>query len=89
MTDLLIGALSFPVLLCLIFLRVPIGLAMFTAGFVGLCLVNGSTLVAVARLKSETYTTFSSYSLSSFAISVVGGNDHRTTYLRQRFDHLR
>ena len=74
MTDLLIGALSFPVLLCLIFLRVPIGLAMFTAGFVGLCLVNGSTLVAVARLKSETYTTFSSYSLSIIPMFLLMGH---------------
>ena len=74
MTDLLIGALSFPVLLCLIFLRVPIGLAMFTAGFAGLCLVNGSTLVAVARLKSETYTTFSSYSLSIIPMFLLMGH---------------
>jgi tripartite ATP-independent transporter DctM subunit len=73
-SDLLIGGLSFPVLLCLIFLRVPIGLSMFTVGFAGLCLVNGSTLVAVARLKSETYTTFSSYSLSIIPMFLLMGH---------------
>ena len=57
MSDLFIGALSFPVLLGLIFLRVPIGLAMFTVGLAGLGLVNGNMLVAFARLKSESYTT--------------------------------
>ena len=41
MSNLEIGLLSFPFLLVLIFLRVPIGLAMFLAGFFGLGLVMG------------------------------------------------
>ena len=64
MSDIAIGAWSFPVLLLLIFLRVPIGLAMFLVGLVGLNMVTDGWTVALARLKHETYTTFSSYSLS-------------------------
>ena len=74
MSDLFIGALSFPVLLGLIFLRVPIGLAMFTVGLAGLGLVNGNMLVAFARLKSESYTTFSSYSLSIIPMFLLMGH---------------
>ena len=44
MTDITIGLLSFPALLLAIFLRVPIGLAMFLAGFFGLILVTGDAL---------------------------------------------
>ena len=46
MSDFLIGALSFPALLLAIFLRVPIGLAMFLAGFIGLVNVTGDLAVA-------------------------------------------
>ena len=74
MSDVVIGALSFPVLLGLIFMRVPIGLAMFTVGFGGLVFVNGDAFVAVARLKSETYTTFSSYSLSIIPMFLLMGH---------------
>ena len=74
MSDVVIGALSFPILLGLIFMRVPIGLAMFTVGFGGLVCVNGDALIAVARLKSETYTTFSSYSLSIIPMFLLMGH---------------
>jgi tripartite ATP-independent transporter DctM subunit len=73
MTSLEIGAWSFPVLLVLIFLRVPIGLAMFSTGFVGLYLVTGSTNLALARLKSESFTTFSNYSLSIVPMFLLMG----------------
>ncbi|MEL6963321.1 MAG: TRAP transporter large permease [Pseudomonadota bacterium] len=73
MTRLEIGMLSFPVLLILIFLRVPIGLSMFTMGFVGLWLVTGKPSVALARLKSESYTTFSNYSLSIVPMFLLMG----------------
>jgi len=74
LSDFLIGTLSFPILLVLIFLRVPIGLAMFTVGLGGLGLVNGNMLVAFARLKSETYTTFSNYSLSIIPMFLLMGH---------------
>lgn len=73
MSDLAIGLWSFPALLGLIFLRVPIGLAMFLAGFVGLSLVGGGPNMPLARLKSESYTTFSSYSLSIVPMFLLMG----------------
>jgi C4-dicarboxylate transporter DctM subunit len=74
LSDLTIGLLSFPALLLLIFLRVPIGLAMFVAGLVGLVVVTGDTNVPFARLKSETFGTFSSYSLSIVPIFLLMGH---------------
>ncbi len=74
MSDLVIGVLSFPVLLILIFLRVPIGLAMFLAGLGGLVLVTGDTSLPFARLKSETFTTFSNYSLSIVPMFLLMGH---------------
>ncbi|MFK7997074.1 MAG: TRAP transporter large permease [Granulosicoccus sp.] len=70
----LIGLLSFPALLILIFLRVPIGLAMFMSGLVGLVLVTGDTHLPFARLKAETYTTFSNYSLSIVPMFLLMGH---------------
>ncbi len=57
----------------LVFLRVPIGLAMFLTGFVGLILVTGDSQIPFARLKSETFTTFSSYSLSIIPMFLLMG----------------
>jgi len=74
LTALEIGIASFPALMVLIFLRVPIGLAMFLVGLVGLVLVTGGTQVAFARLKNETYTTFSSYSLSIVPMFLLMGH---------------
>ena len=74
MSDLAIGLWSFPALLLLIFLRVPIGLAMFVSGLVGLMFVGGGPGVAFARLKSETFTTFSSYSLSIVPMFLLMGH---------------
>ncbi len=73
MSNLEIGLASFPALLALIFIRVPIGLAMFLVGLVGLYLVTGSFNLPLARLKSETYTTFSSYSLSIVPMFLLMG----------------
>ena len=70
----MIGILSFPALLTMIFLRVPIGLAMFLTGLIGLILVTGDTTVPFGRLKSETYTTFSSYSLSIIPMFLLMGH---------------
>lgn len=74
MSDIAIGILSFPAVLLLIFLRVPIGLAMFVAGLVGLIVVTGDTSVPFGRLKSETFTTFSSYSLSIIPMFLLMGH---------------
>ena len=74
MSPLEIGLTSFPVLLALIFLRVPIGLAMFLCGLGGLYLVTGNLNLPLGRLKSETYTTFSSYSLSIIPMFLLMGH---------------
>ncbi|MEO1638115.1 MAG: TRAP transporter large permease [Pseudomonadota bacterium] len=73
MSDLALGYLSFPVLLLLIFLRAPIGLAMLICGIVGLWLATGSTNIFMARLKSEVYSTFSNYSLSIIPMFLLMG----------------
>ncbi|MBR2655886.1 MAG: TRAP transporter large permease [Loktanella sp.] len=73
MSDLALGFLSFPVLLVLIFLRAPIGLAMLLCGIGGLWLATDGTTVFMARLKSETYSTFSNYSLSIIPLFLLMG----------------
>lgn len=74
MSDIVIGLLSFPALLMLIFLRVPIGLAMFLAGLVGMIVVTGDASLPFARLKAETYSTFSNYSLSIVPMFLLMGH---------------
>ncbi|TMV10575.1 TRAP transporter large permease [Arenibacterium halophilum] len=74
MTALEIGIYSFPALMILIFIRLPIGLAMFLVGLVGLILVTDGTNVAFSRLKNETYTTFSSYSLTIVPMFLLMGH---------------
>jgi len=72
-SDLMIGLLSFPVLLGMIFVRVPIGLAMFLTGIFGIYWVTGSFTIPLGRLKAESYTTFSSYSLSIIPMFLLMG----------------
>lgn len=73
MTLLELGFVSFPLLLLLIFLRAPIGLAMFLCGIGGLYFALGSPNIVLAKLKSETYSTFSSYSLSIIPMFLLMG----------------
>lgn len=73
MSDLALGYLSFPVLLLMIFLRAPIGLAMLLCGIGGLWLATDGTTVFMARLKSEVYTTFSNYNLSIIPMFLLMG----------------
>lgn len=73
MSALEVGIASFPALMILIFLRVPIGLAMFLVGLVGLSIVTDGTNVAFSRLKNETYGTFSSYSLTIVPMFLLMG----------------
>jgi len=68
-----LGYLSFPVLLVLIFLRAPIGLAMMLCGIGGLYFAMGGSTMFMAKLKTETYTTFSSYSLSIIPMFLLMG----------------
>ncbi len=73
MSNFELGLYSFPVLLLLIFLRVPIGLAMLAVGLAGLYIVMGSATPILSRLKGETYSTFSNYSLSIIPLFLLMG----------------
>ncbi|WP_150523562.1 TRAP transporter large permease [Roseibium sediminis] len=73
MSMLELGYLSFPVLLILIFLRAPIGLAMMVCGIAGLYLAMGGSHVVLSKLKSETYSTFSNYSLTIIPMFLLMG----------------
>ncbi|PWK62324.1 TRAP transporter large permease [Roseicyclus mahoneyensis] len=73
MSALELGFWSFPILLVLIFLRAPIGVAMFTMGVGGLWLATDSPNMAMNLLKAESYSTFSSYSLSIIPMFLLMG----------------
>jgi tripartite ATP-independent transporter DctM subunit len=73
MSSLELGVWSFPILLGMIFLRIPIGLAMLMVGFFGTWLVTGSWVPILAQLKSLTYDTFSNYSLSIVPLFLLMG----------------
>lgn len=73
MSNLEIGLWSFPVLLALIFLRMPIGLAMLLVGMGGSWLLVGTPLMVLNQLKTLTYSTFSSYSLSIVPLFLLMG----------------
>jgi C4-dicarboxylate transporter DctM subunit len=64
---------SFPILLALIFLRVPIGLSMLLCGFFGAWMVYGNITPILNQLKQITYATFSSYSLSVIPLFLLMG----------------
>ncbi|GLQ55380.1 TRAP transporter large permease [Devosia nitrariae] len=73
MSNVLLGVLSFPVVLLLIFVRVPIGLAMLIVGVVGSWMITGSINPVMAQFKSLTYSTFASYSLSVVPLFLLMG----------------
>jgi C4-dicarboxylate transporter DctM subunit len=73
MSNVELGLWSFPVLLLLIFLRMPIGLAMLIVGVVGNYLITKSWNPSLSFFKSLTYSTFSSYSLSVVPLFLLMG----------------
>ncbi|WP_415182905.1 TRAP transporter large permease [Phaeovulum sp.] len=73
MSTLALGYLSLPVLLGLIFARAPIGLAMLICGAVGLSLVTGSPTMLLAKLKNESFSTFSNYNLAVVPMFLLMG----------------
>ncbi|MCR8827827.1 TRAP transporter large permease [Pseudosulfitobacter koreensis] len=64
---------SFPVLLILIFIRIPIALAMLAVGFGGSYMVIGSPMMMMNQLKTLTYGTFSNYSYSIIPLFLLMG----------------
>jgi C4-dicarboxylate transporter, DctM subunit len=73
MSNIELGLWSFPVLLLLIFLRMPIGLAMLIVGVVGNYLITKNWNPTLSLFKSLTYSTFSSYSLSVVPLFLLMG----------------
>ena len=73
MSNLELGIYSMPALLVLIFLRMPIGLAMLAVGMAGTSLALGGPTVVLAQLKGQVYSTFSNYSLSIVPLFLLMG----------------
>lgn len=73
MDTLELAAWSFPVLLALIFARVPIGMAMALCGLIGAYLIYGNSAPILNQLKQVTYSTFSNYNLSVIPLFLLMG----------------
>jgi tripartite ATP-independent transporter DctM subunit len=73
MSNVEIGLWSFPVLIFLIFLRVPIGAAMLGTGIIGTYLVTGKWIIILNQLKSLTWNTDANYSLSIVPLFLLMG----------------
>lgn len=73
MSNIELALWSFPLLLFLIFIRIPIGLTMLLVGLGGAWAVYGSYMPILSQLKQVTYSTFSSYSLSVIPLFLLMG----------------
>ncbi|HEY5634638.1 MAG TPA: TRAP transporter large permease [Burkholderiaceae bacterium] len=73
MDPLWLATWSFPVLLALIFLRVPIGLAMLSIGLCGSWVIYGSVMPLLNQMKSLAYSQFSTHSLSIVPLFLLMG----------------
>jgi C4-dicarboxylate transporter DctM subunit len=73
MDPLALAAWSFPALLLLIFLRMPIGLAMLVLGLGGSWMVYGSAAPLLNQMKTLAYGTFGSHSLSIVPLFLLMG----------------
>ena len=73
MSSLLLGFLGFPLVLVLIFVRVPIGLAMLGVGIGGSILITGSVNPIMAQFKNLSYSTYASESLSVVPLFLLMG----------------
>ncbi len=73
MTGLELSLPAFGIMLLLIFLRMPIAVAMGLTGFFGTWIVLGSPVPLLAQLKTLSFDTFSSYSLSIVPLFLLMG----------------
>ena len=73
MDALALAAWSFPVLLILIFLRIPIGLAMLLLGLAGSCVVYGGVAPVLSQMKTLAYVQFSNHSLTIVPLFLLMG----------------
>ncbi|MBL8387955.1 MAG: TRAP transporter large permease [Hydrogenophaga sp.] len=73
MSSIQLALWSFPFLLLLIFVRVPIGLSMLLCGLGGSWIVYGNAAPILNQLKQVTYTTFANYNLSVIPLFLLMG----------------
>lgn len=73
MDDLTLALWSLPVLLLLIFLRVPIGLAMLSVGLAGSALIFGDMMPLLQQIKTLAYGQFSIHSLTIIPLFMLMG----------------
>ncbi|WP_371170955.1 TRAP transporter large permease [Aliiroseovarius sp. 2305UL8-7] len=73
MTGIELAIIAFALMLLAIFLRLPIGLAMGLTGFFGIWYMMGRPNVTLSQLKTLSYDTFSSYSLSIVPLFLLMG----------------
>lgn len=67
------AGLGFVAMLGMVFLRVPIAVAMMLTGFFGIWMVLGSSNVMLSQLKTLPYDTFSNYSLTIIPLFLLMG----------------
>ncbi len=68
-----LALIAFGLMLLAIFLRMPIGVAMGVTGFIGTWIVTGRASGPLSQLKTLSYDTFSSYSLSIVPLFLLMG----------------
>ncbi len=73
MSDLALAALSFPLMLLLIFLRVPLAAAMLGVGFLGIWILRGTPNGILFQLNALVFETYASYSLSVIPLFLLMG----------------
>lgn len=73
MSPIELGLWSFPIMILLVFLRLPIALAMLLVGFGGTWLVMGTPFVMMNQFKTLIFGTYSSYSLSIIPLFLLMG----------------
>lgn len=73
MSGLELALWSFPVMLGMVFLRIPVAAAMGITGFFGVWILLGSPNAPLSQLKTIAYGTFSSYSLSVVPLFLLMG----------------
>ncbi len=73
MTGLELAVIAFVLMLLAIFIRVPIGISMGFTGFIGTWIVLGKPTPILAQMKTLSYDTFSSYSLTIVPLFLLMG----------------
>lgn len=73
MTGVEVALIGFALMLLAIFLRIPVAVAMGLTGFVGIWIIRGSASAPLSQLKTLSFDTFSSYSLSIVPMFLLMG----------------